>query len=629
MCGICGIVDYSSKSKEQRHEIVTRMNNAILHRGPDGEGRYTDDQASLAMRRLSIIDLEGGHQPIWNEDKQKLVFMNGEIYNYRELKDKLIALGHTFNTEADTEVLIHMYEEYGKNMVSQLRGMFVFCIYDMDINTYFFGRDRFGEKPFYYHHEGGRFSFSSEVASLLQDENIKRKLNLSALPYYLGSAYIPDPITLIEGILTLLPGHTLTLSQGKVDIEAYFKIDYSNTGGIKDEREAVEHITPYLKKSVERQRVSDVPIGAFLSGGIDSSSICALLQENAAQPIDTFTVKFEEASYDESHIAREVAERIGSSHHEITVPNSEFSEDIFWEIIDHVGLPFPDSSAIPVCEITKEIRKHVKVAISGDGGDEIFAGYPVYGWWQKINTISKVPRPLRQAGLSLLRKDWLPIGADRSRQLARGLAASMKGQQGISLEIHRMFFDEEIEKLMVADLKSDFSLFTNVPKEFRSWSPLRKGMYHRLKYNLVNDMLIKVDRMSMANSLEVRAPFLDPDLYEASLQISDDLLYKDGVGKYIIRKAMRDYLPDSVFDHPKSGFSIPLHKYENATYRRLVNELISPKSSIYHLFDSVALEQLKQQSIENSSKTSTYRSSHQLWTMLLLFGWAKRFNIEA
>jgi len=517
------------------------------------------------MRRLSIIDLEGGDQPIWNEDRQKLVFMNGEIYNYLELKGRLVALGHTFSTDADTEVLIHMYEEYGKDMVSQLRGMFVFCIYDMEANNYFFGRDRFGEKPFYYHNEGGRFSFSSEVASLLEDKNIKRKLNLNALQYYLGSAYIPDPITLIEGVLTLPPAHTLTLSKEGVEIESYFQIDYSKTGEIKDEKEAVEHITPHLKKAVERQRVSDVPIGAFLSGGIDSSSICALLQENAAKPIDTFTVKFEEASYDESHIAREVAKRIGSKHHEITVPNSEFSEDIFWEIVDHVGLPFPDSSAIPVYEITKEIRKHVKVAISGDGGDEIFAGYPVYGWWQKINSITKVPKPLRQFGLSLLKRDWLPIGADRSRQLARGIAASMKGQQGISLEIHRMFFDEEIEKLVTTNVVGDFSLFTDVPKEFKSWSPLRKGMYHRLKYNLVNDMLIKVDRMSMANSLEVRAPFLDPDLYEASLQISDDLLYKDGVGKYIIRKAMRDYLPDSVFDHPKSGFSIPLHKYENAT----------------------------------------------------------------
>ena len=629
MCGICGIVDFNGKVKERRHETVTRMNEAIVHRGPDGEGRYTNEFSSLAMRRLSIIDLDSGDQPIWNEDMSCCVFMNGEIYNYRQLKSELQEKGHKFKTASDTEVLVHLYEEEGVEMVSRLKGMFTFCIYDVKHQNYIFGRDRFGEKPFYYHYLDGQFSFSSEAGSLLENPSISRRLNLDALHYYLGSSYLPDPITLVKGVHTLPPGHTLVLTNDGIDIQSYFTIDYSHTGNIKTEAEAITHITPYLHQAVERQSVSDVPIGAFLSGGNDSSSVCALLQANSDTPIDTFTVKFEEATYDESSIAKEVAKKIGSNHHEITISNSEFSEEMFWEIVDHVGLPFPDSSAIPVYAITKEIRKHVKVALSGDGGDEIFAGYPVYGWWDKINKINRVPKPLRTVGLSLLNKGLIPLGANQIRQIARGVRASLKGQESISLEIHRMFFDEELESLLKNNPHNDFSLFTEMPPNFKSWSTLRKSMYHRLKYNLVNDMLIKVDRMSMANSLEVRAPFLDPDLYNASLEIADDLLYRNGTGKYIIRQAMRKYLPDAVFDHPKSGFSIPLHKYEKASYRRLVDELISPESSIYHLFDSVELEKLKHLKMENSNTTSRFRTSHQLWTVLLLFGWAKRFKISA
>lgn len=630
MCGICGIIDFRKSDKSKRIALVDKMNNAIFHRGPDGEGRFNDNIASLAMRRLSIIDLVGGDQPIWNSDRSICLFMNGEIYNYKELKVTLLNKGHIFYTNSDTEVLLHMYQEYGLDMVSDLRGMFAFCIYEVSSEKFHFGRDRFGEKPFYYYYAEGRFSYSSEVASLLEDDKVKRVINHEALDYYLASAYVPEPITLLRDVHTLLPGHTMTLTAEGIEIDQYFKIDYSsNKEKINNLDEAKAYIEPYLRSAIDRQLVSDVPVGAFLSGGIDSSTICAVLQSNSDTPINTFTARFEESSYDESPIAREVAKHIGSNHHEVTIPNSEFSEEMFWKIVDHVGLPFADSSAIPTYEITKEISKHVTVAISGDGGDEIFAGYSMFDWWRKIDKISSVPKVIRQLGLSTLNANILPIGSDKVRQLKRGISASMKGRKYISTEIHRMFFDDELEYLLKDGFGNDFNYYIDLPNTFDSWTPLRKAMFHRLRFNLVDDMLVKVDRMSMANSLEVRAPFLDPDLYEASLNISDELLMHNGVGKKIIRDIMKPHLPDIVFNHPKTGFAIPLHKFENEEYYHLVDTLINKDSSIYHLFDEEELIKIKNNRSHKNTKHSTaYRTSHQQWSILLLFGWVKRFGIE-
>lgn len=630
MCGICGIVDFGNTDINNRIALVGKMNDAIIHRGPDGEGRYNDSIASLAMRRLSIIDLVGGDQPIWNADRSICLFMNGEIYNYKELKNVLLSRGHRFYTNSDTEVLLHMYEEYGLKMVSELRGMFAFCIYEVTANKFHFGRDRFGEKPFYYYYNEGRFSYSSEVTSLLQDDKVDRVINIEALDYYLASAFVPEPLTLIKDVHTLLPGHTLTLTKEKLEIRQYFQIDYSNgKEKISNVEEAKTYLEPYLRTAIDRQLVSDVPVGAFLSGGIDSSTICAILQANSDTPIDTFTARFEESTYDESLIAREVAKHIGSNHHEVTISNNEFSEEMFWKIIDHVGLPFADSSAIPTYEISKEISKYVTVAISGDGGDEIFAGYSMFDWWKKIDKVSKVPKFIRKLGIRALDSNLIPIESVKVRKIKRGLTASMKGQKFISTEIYRKFFDDELEELLKDGFHSDFDIYTELPELFNTWSPLRKAMYHRLRHNLVDDMLVKVDRMSMANSLEVRAPFLDPDLYEASLNISDDLLMYDGVGKKIIRDIMKPHLPDIVFNHPKSGFSIPLHKFINDEYYHLVDTLIDRDSSIYHLFDEEVLLALKNnRQHKDSKKTSAFRTSHQQWSMLLLFGWVKRFNIK-
>ena len=632
MCGICGIIDFGEKIiQDERSATVQEQNAAIVHRGPDSAGFYSDTYCSLAMRRLSIIDLETGDQPFWNEDRTVCVFMNGEIYNYQELKSNLIELGHQFYSKSDTEVLVHLYEEYGESLSDKLIGMFAFCVYDISNETCIISRDRFGEKPLYYHYEDEVMTYSSEVNSLLQNHRIKRKLDHTSLEYYLTSAYVPEPLTLIEGVKVLPAGKYLKIQKNSFEEKTYFSIDYKSNPKISNEQEAIEHIKPKLENAIRRQAVSDVPLGAFLSGGIDSSTVCTLLQKEMNTPLNTFTVRFEESSYDESKIAKEVSEKIGSNHTEITVPNGQFSEEIFWKIIDHVGLPFPDSSAIPSYLLTKEISKHVKVAISGDGGDEIFAGYPVFGWWSELHKLTKIPNLLSNILRESASLGTNFINHNKLRQFNRALEASKYGDRGISYGISRLFLDSEYKKICNRGIDLTNNIFFEVPDNYNDLSDLRKSMYFRLRHNLRTDMLIKVDRMSMANSLEVRAPFLDSDLYEASLDISDDLLYKNNIGKKIIRSMMTESLPDSVFNHPKSGFSIPLHMYFNDEFKGLCKELIFENKTILELFDKEELHNVYRRglSIKDKGRYTAYRSSHQLWSLLLLGGWIKRFSIEA
>lgn len=637
MCGICGMIDLAAPQTETRASYIKDANRAMHHRGPDEDGVYADDWGSIAMRRLSIIDLSGGTQPIYNEDASLVIVMNGEIYNYRELREHLLAKGHQFQTNSDTETLVHLYEEYGTEMPKYLKGMFAFSLIDKKQKRLFIGRDRFGEKPLFYYHDDKMFAFASELKSLLQHKKIPRKLNREALLYYLSISFVPDPMTLLQDIHSLPPGYCMTLdANGEMKSWAYFEPDYKIDDSLKTEQDVIAMLRPKLEQAVTRQKVSDVPLGAFLSGGIDSSTVVAMLQKNSTERIKTFTVKFEEATYDESHIAREVAEKLGTDHHEITIPNQNFTEDIFWTIIDHVGTPFPDSSAIPTYFISKEIRQHVKVALSGDGGDELFGGYPVFDWYRKVLSLQKIPSLLRKGAVGLLDLQAnVPGlgGISKIRQARRAFSASTVTQEALGMALHYMFEPQEITKIVANGLASPQNLKNiqvDLPPEWKSWTPLRQIMYYRLRYNLPLDMLVKVDRMSMANSLEVRAPFLDPDLFEASAKIPDEFLRRDGKGKWIIRQMMANDLPDSVFNHPKSGFSIPLHKYQNEAFIKLAESFFNSNNPVVSLFDKTALQEILRNGLSNqadNARHSVYKSSHQLWTLMQLFGWAERFDV--
>jgi asparagine synthase (glutamine-hydrolysing) len=636
MCGIVGIIDIQQRlQKEKRRNTVQQMNKSIHHRGPDEAGYFTDDIASLAMRRLSIIDLSGGQQPIYNEANDILVFFNGEIYNHQELRDSLLQKGHQFRTEADTEVLIHLYEEMGTAMLTELKGMFAFCIYDQRQQRFFLARDRFGEKPLYYHWDGQTFSFASEVAALLENKQISRRLNVEALPYYFRTSLVPEPITLLQGINSLPAGHYIQVTDNQLSIQPYFEIDYQINTAIKSEEDALELVRPLLKQAVQRQTVSDVPIGAFLSGGMDSSTIVTLLQQQADRPIQTFNVRFEEQAYDESAIARKVAEHCGTDHHELTIPNADFTEDLFWEIIDHIGLPFRDSSAIPTFLISKAIRKHVKVALSGDGGDELFGGYSIFQWYQKIIELQRIPYELRylgNAGLTLAKQ--LPIlkNQSRLRQLQRVSRTSLLDKTEIPLALNEFFQVEEIQNLLtIHNYGLALERLKDYPKAAEDWSPLRRIMYHRTKHTLPSNMLIKVDRMSMANSLEVRAPFLDPDLFDVAAQLPDEYLIKNGKGKYLIRQLMKDQLPEAVFNHPKMGFGIPLYKYQNKAYEQLAKTLLFEDNPLADLFDPMQLQTIFHQAFyhqKDNAQQSVFQSAHRLWMLMQLIGWTKRFKVQ-
>ncbi len=642
MCGIVGIIDWKNTlPKTEREELVLAMNQAIFHRGPDAEGNFSHQNTSLAMRRLAIIDEAGGDQPIFNESRDICVFFNGEIYNFLSLKKSLVKKGHQFSTNSDTEVLVHLYEEYGEAMLEKLQGMFAFCIYDLKKNQFLLARDRFGEKPLYYHFQKGVFSFASEIKSLLENQHIERKLNRTALPYYFRTSLVPEPITLLRNVQSLPAGHFIFMSENSFQTKAYFSPSYEKNISLQSEEEAIEYITPYLKQAVQRQMVSDVPIGAFLSGGIDSSSVVALLQQQSDQKVKTFNVRFEDQAYDESAIAKKVAEHCGTDHHEIFIPNVDFDESIFWKIVDHVGLPFRDTSAIPSYLVSKEISQHVKVALSGDGGDELFGGYDLFQWYQKMVRLKQVPLPIRSlANQSLAIAQHTPGLSSVSliRKIKRGVNTSMADLDEIPIALNELFSLKQIKNIFGNEFHNNtftnndpYSLLKNYPKEFSSWSPLRKIMYYRLQHTLPSNMLIKVDRMSMANSLEVRAPFLDSDLFNASVQLPDNLLVKDGKGKYLLRKIMQPHLPKAVFEHPKMGFSIPLYKYQNKAFKELAERLLFEENPMPDLIPKKELEKIYQKGIslkKDNAKESVFQSAHQLWMMMMLFGWIKRFKIK-
>lgn len=611
------------------------MNKAILHRGPDEGGHYESETYALAMRRLSIIDLSTGQQPIFNETGQIGVFFNGEIYNYKSLRADLVEKGHQFKTYSDTEVLVHLYEDLGAKMLPLLKGMFTFCIFNKQRQTFLIARDRFGEKPLFYHYKNNTFSFSSEIKSLLSNKHIPRQLNKTALPYYFRTSLLPEPMTMLKGVHSLPPGHFIELTADGFKVESYFNIEYPIDKNIKTEQDAKDLIKPLLEQAVQRQTVSDVPLGAFLSGGIDSSTVVALLQKNAAKPIQTFTARFENQAYDESSIARKVAEFWGTEHHEMLVPNYDFTEDIFWMIIDHVGQPFRDSSAIPSFLISREIRKHVKVALSGDGGDELFGGYSMFQWYQKMSTLRQVPRPFRQLGqfgLNIAQHTPILKNFSKVRQIQRALSTSLEPLDDIPIALNAFFSKKDIQRLMQQNEKIDFPLLKEYPTFIRNTSSLRHIMYYRTQHTLPANMLVKIDRMSMANSIEVRAPFLDPDLFAAAARLPDEFLIKNGKGKYLIRQIMKDELPSEVFSHPKMGFSVPLYQYQNAVFKKLAQRLLFDENPWPDMFDDTYLKEIYTTGLhikKDTAQKSVFQASHQLWMMMQLLGWAKRFGINS
>lgn len=641
MCGICGLY---APGFERKSATVAKMNDALIHRGPNDAGQFDGQAASIAMRRLCIIDLKTGHQPIANEDNSLQIVFNGEIYNYLELRDKLIATGrHVFKTTSDTEVILHLYEEYGEDTPKYLQGMFAFCIYDTKNESLFLARDRFGEKPlFYTSNLKNSFAFSSEVTSLLEYEQVERKLDYESLLYYLHVGYCPTPLTLFQSIKELPAGHWMRWQNGSLKIGTYYQPEYKPDPALQNEADAVEAVRTTLLKVVKRQMVSDVPLGAFLSGGIDSSAVVAAMQRQSSQKIKTFTVRFEHAAFDESKIAREVADHLGTDHHEFVVTNGGFDDQDLWRTIKHVGQPFVDSSAIPTFILSNKVKDHVTVSLSGDGGDEMFAGYRVFQACLGVDQIAAyVPHMLLAATGSVLRK---VAKSPRTSQvqllarLARVTTAACLSKQDRTWKMGPLFDEGAMQEMASPYLRERWQQTrTDAVEKMlgaqEGMTRLRQVMDCRLRYFLASDMLVKVDRMSMAASLEVRAPMLDAEMAELAMRLPDDLLLRNGTTKYILREAIRPWLPDSVFSHPKWGFTIPLHLFQNKKFYDLCDELLlnSKNEVIHSLFSKSALITLVQRTREHqfaAGDMSAFYASQQLWAILNLAGWIELFAVK-
>ena len=586
MCGICGQVLFDPEARVDPAEL-RRMTEAIIHRGPDSDGYYLEDTVGLGMRRLRIIDLETGEQPIANEDGSLWIVLNGEIYNYVELRPELEARGHVFRTRSDTETILHLYEDYGPKCLEHLNGMYAFAIWDRRRRELFIARDRLGIKPLFYAVQpGGRLIFGSEIKSLLQTD-ISREPDYLGLHDYLSLFYVPTPRSAFKEIHKLPPGHWLRCrADGTVQIERYWDVPFPTEGtGPRSERQPraayVEQIRHLLRESVRRQLRSDVPLGVFLSGGLDSTSVVAFMSELLDQPVRTFSIGFQEPSYNELPEARLVAQAFETEHHELVVEPD--LTDLIPKIVLHFDEPFADYSAIPTYLVSQMARQEVTVVLSGDGGDELFAGYQTHYAYRVARLYRLLPRLLRDRVIAPLVKR-LPTSTDR---VSFDFMAK-RFVTGAHLPFERGHYwwkvilnEDEKRGLYAADLfhqvqRDSYEVFAPYFDAVRGAHPLNQLLYVDTHTFLLDDGLVKVDRMSMAHSLEVRVPLLDHELVEYLAQVPPTLKSSGLNTKSLLRDVVRPLLPPTIVKGKKKGFTPPLPVWLKNDLRDFVQDTLSP-----------------------------------------------------
>ena len=556
MCGIAGIVDVTGRAPVDA-DCLRRMNDRLFHRGPDDAGYLIESRVGLAMRRLSIIDLNTGQQPVYNEDKTLSVVFNGEIYNYQELRAELQAHGHRFTTTSDTEVLVHLYEEHRERCVDRLRGMFAFAIWDRQRQALFLARDRLGIKPLYYAETPLGFVFASELKAIARHHGISRRVNPAGLMAYLQYGYVPEPLSILEGVRRLPPGHTLTVNDGRVGAprrywESTSLFRSASVPSPEGEAGAAEALWAYLESAVRSHLFSDVPVGAFLSCGVDSSAVVAIMAQAVGVPVKTFSIGFREAGYNELPYARRVATWLGTEHHELLVEPQDLG--VLEEVLAAVDEPFADASAVPTYLVSRLARQHVKVVLSGDGGDELFAGYDRYVVDHRRRHLGL----LGDAGLGRVLRVLsaaLPEGAPGKNYLYNlSLPRLERYLDSISLFPARAL-GSLLEPAVVHHGESSFATALAAGDGL---DPLSRLQDLDLNTYLPGDILTKVDRMSMANSLEARVPLLDHPLVEFACRLPARLRLRSGQTKHLLRCALRGRVPEEVLTRPKHGFGVPL-----------------------------------------------------------------------
>lgn len=626
MCGIAGIFDLYDR-RPIDHDVLSRMNEIQRHRGPDDSGIHVEPGIGLAHRRLSIIDLSSGHQPLSNEDGTVWVIYNGEIYNFKELMDDLSRRGHVFRTRCDTEVIVHAWEEWGERCVHHFRGMFAFAVWDRHRSTLFLARDRLGIKPLYYALlPDGHFIFGSEFKALLAHPNLPRQLDPLAVEDYFAFGYIPDPRTIFRHAEKLAPGHTLTLRRGATVLEPRQYWDIALEPQTLGSESAVEEaLIEKLREAVNIRLIAEVPLGAFLSGGVDSSAVVAAMAQLSKEPVRTCSIGFSESAFDETRYAKQVARRYGTDHYCAQVDQDDF--DLIDKLAGIYDEPYADSSAIPTYKVCGLARQRVKVALSGDGGDELFAGYRRYRWHlheQQVRGL--LPLSLRRplfGGLGRLypKLDWAPR-IFRAKTTFQALSRdALEGYfHGVTLMSNGLR-DSLFSAAMRRELQGYEAL--DVLRRHAQQGPehpLLQVQYLDMKTYLPGDILTKVDRASMAHGLEVRVPLLDHPFVEWASGLDPSLKYQGGEGKYILKRALRPHLSDEILYRQKMGFAVPLTAWFRGPLRERVRAAVTgQRLAETGLFEMQSLERLVDQHLSGLRDYSA-----PLWSLLMFEAFLRR-----
>lgn len=616
MCGIAGILKTEPNSNASP-EVLERMLTAIFHRGPDEDGRLVDGPLAMGMRRLSIIDLADGTQPIFDESGRYGVVFNGEIYNYKELRQDLIGRGHTLKTHSDTEVIVHLFEELGPGCLEHLRGMFAFAVWDSQERSLFVARDRLGIKPLYYTERDQSLIFGSEIKAILEHPSVSASLDPAGLSGYLSLKYVPAPKTLFNGIQALLPGYYMWVKKGQIDIKKYWDFSFAKQEPLKNEREYVEELGELLRESVKLRLRSDVPFGAFLSGGVDSSTIVALMAEQLGDPVKTFSVGY--GVGDELPYAKAIADRFGCEHHELNITAADFlehAETVLW----HMDQPIADQATVATHMLAKLARQHVKMVLTGEGGDELFAGYARYAG----ERFSPWFRPLPDWAGRVIRDLSRMVPGQRRAKIAIG-ALTLRDE---ATRYANWFpaFSDDLKVAVLGNGMSEFSVgargdFARYLADCDAKDKIDRMLYVDTKMWLPDFLLLRGDKLTMANSLEARVPLLDHKLVEFAARLPAQFKIKGKVRKYLLKKFAETLIPPEIIHRKKQGFPIPIEEWLRKEARPLMRDLLAPETIQRRgLFDGKYVAKLMQM---HESGQADY--AVELWGLMSIEMWMSRF----
>ena len=624
MCGIAGFSNFHLQEGSEAE--LEAMGQAIYHRGPDAGGIYLDEQIGLCHRRLSILDLsEAGNQPMYSADGSLVIVFNGEIYNFLEIRAELEQQGVTFKSHTDTEVILALYAREGVKCLEKLNGMFAFALWDKNKQELFIARDRLGKKPLYYYTEGDRFAFGSEIKAILALKDIPREIRLDAVYDFFAYQYVPDPKSIFQHIHKLPPAHYMLLNKNGFSIHEYWDVSFKNIS-TKSEEEHKAELKALLEKVTRQRMISDVPLGAFLSGGVDSSGVVAMMAEASETPVKTCTIGFDDEKFNEADFAKEIAEKYNTEHHEFTVHQNVAEQ------LEHIAgffdEPFADPSLVPTYFVSELARKAVTVALAGDGGDEMFAGYQKY-------TTDDIENKLRNKFPKSIRKHLFPGLAKISGAIpgtigkkAKSLLTSLSQEPGMGFYItNSMMTDEAWEQLAKPQIKDQLNGYH--PSQYtldmynKADGPdhLSKILYTDIKTYMTGDILVKVDRMSMAHSLEVRAPILDYQVTEFAATLPSSQKYRDGEKKYLLKEVFKPFIPESLLYRKKMGFSTPLDEWFRSELKEFSEKRIqNKKSGLHSIFNGNAIER-----VWNEHQSKQRNHGIILWSMLMYQLWHERY----